>query len=228
MIVSHKYRFIFIKTRKTAGTSIEIALSSICGDKDIITAISPEDEIVRKELGYCSAQNFIIPFKNYSTMDFVSLIKNRRRLKFYNHMSASEMKKYLGEDIWNSYYKFTFDRNPFDKIVSLYFWRSRNKEYGNMNNFLKTTGLLNFKSYDLYSINKLVAVDKVYKYEELNEALIDISMKIGLSNKLKLPEYRSKSSTRKNKSYKDILDKDAIKIIKIAFAREIELLNYNY
>ncbi|MEL6382956.1 MAG: chondroitin 4-O-sulfotransferase, partial [Cyanobacteria bacterium J06626_18] len=31
MIISHEYKFIFLKTRKTAGTSIEIALSKFCG-----------------------------------------------------------------------------------------------------------------------------------------------------------------------------------------------------
>lgn len=33
MIVSHRYRYIFIKTKKTAGTSIEIALSRHCGPR---------------------------------------------------------------------------------------------------------------------------------------------------------------------------------------------------
>ena len=43
MIASHQHRFIFLKTRKTAGTSVEIALSKVCGPDDIITEISPED-----------------------------------------------------------------------------------------------------------------------------------------------------------------------------------------
>ena len=41
VIVSHKHKFIFIKTRKTAGTSIELFLSRFCGEKDIITPIYP-------------------------------------------------------------------------------------------------------------------------------------------------------------------------------------------
>ena len=40
VLISHKYRFIFIKTRKTAGTSVEIALSRFAGERDVITSIT--------------------------------------------------------------------------------------------------------------------------------------------------------------------------------------------
>ena len=59
MIISHDYKFIFLKNRKTAGTSIEIALSKFCGPNDVITPISPEDEATRKELGYRGPQNYL-------------------------------------------------------------------------------------------------------------------------------------------------------------------------
>ena len=56
MIVSHKHKFIFIKTNKTAGTSVEIALSNSAVDEDIITRISPDRRIHSKIAGLSRAR----------------------------------------------------------------------------------------------------------------------------------------------------------------------------
>ncbi len=58
MIVSHARKFIFVKTRKTSGTSMEISLSTVCGPDDIITPISWEDELVRLDMGGRLPQNY--------------------------------------------------------------------------------------------------------------------------------------------------------------------------
>ena len=47
MIVSHEHKFIFLKTKKTAGTSIELALSQLCGPDDVITPLTEIDEALR-------------------------------------------------------------------------------------------------------------------------------------------------------------------------------------
>ena len=112
--------------------------------------------------------------------------------------------------------------------MSSYYWRNKNNKFDDFDSFISTLGFNNIQSYSQYSINNIVAVDKIYKYEELNEAMLDISRKIGLNTTLELPIYQAKSDTRKIKNYKDFLDEKSIKQIKIVCAREIELLNYAY
>lgn len=228
MIINHEHKFIFIKTKKTAGTSIEIALSKICKEGDIITPIIPEDEIARKKIADISAQNYTIPFSNYRKIDLLKSIYKGERLKFYHHMPAEEIKKYIPQEIWNSYYKFTIDRNPFDKIVSLYYWRGGDKKFNSIYDFLINDGLKGFSSYDIYAINGVVAVDKVYKFEDLVFFTEHLSQKLNLSTKIEMPSYRAKSKSRKKVNYRDILDEKSIDLLKTIFAREIQLLGYEF
>jgi hypothetical protein len=80
MILSFDKKFLFIKNTKVAGTSIEIALSkALSSEKDIITPISLEDEMIRLKEGGLSSQNWA-----YTTNNKISQLKNYGRLiKFY-------------------------------------------------------------------------------------------------------------------------------------------------
>lgn len=51
MIVSLRHGFWFVRPRKVAGTSVEMALSTLCDDADIASPMLPVDERVRQELG---------------------------------------------------------------------------------------------------------------------------------------------------------------------------------
>ena len=115
MIINHKYKFIFFKTRKTAGTSIEIALSQFCSKGDIITRITNEDELKRRKLGFPGPQNYVTSLMHYKKADWINLIKKAQLKSFHNHSTAAFIKNSIPEEIWKSYYKFTFERNPFDK-----------------------------------------------------------------------------------------------------------------
>lgn len=57
MILSREIGIVFIKGRKVAGTSVEMALAQLCGENDIVTGITPRDERQRMLLGG-QARNF--------------------------------------------------------------------------------------------------------------------------------------------------------------------------
>ncbi len=230
MILSHKYRFIFIKTNKTAGTSIEIALSKFCGPGDIITPISPEDEKLRGNLGYRSPQNFQYSIWDYSIRDLVTaVLRCKRKAKFYNHISVKEVATQIGKRVWNSYYKFCFERNPWDRVVSLYYWKCKSEPRPTISDFVESSAplILKKRGYELYTINGDIAVDKVCRYESLSEELEQIRERLGLPGELELP--KAKSSFRKDKrSYRDILgEKEKAKIAEL-FRDEIKLFGYNF
>ena len=79
MILSHKYKFIFLKTNKTAGTSIELALSKFCEAEDIITPVTPQDEELRRSLGHPGPQNHCPSFSDYSRRDWLVTLRRLKR-----------------------------------------------------------------------------------------------------------------------------------------------------
>lgn len=225
MIVSHKHKFIFIKTTKTAGTSMEIALSKFCGPDDIITKISPEDEVVRQELGFRGAQNYVIPFSRYAGRDYVELVRRGKRLIFHNHSSANYITRYLDASIWNSYYKFCFERNPWDKVISLYFWQHKAEPRPTIEQFVESLGSKSFGSADIYMMGDKIAVDKMFQYEQLDQALEAIRDHIGLDETPVMPRTKVKYRVDK-RHYRDVLTARQRDMIAKACSREVASFNY--
>lgn len=104
MIISHKHKFIFTKPRKVAGTSVEVALSKFCGPDDIITENVSSTDIDED-----------------SYLDYA-----RNHDGYFNHMRAGRIKQKIGKKIWDDYIVFTIVRNPWDMVVSRYFWNKKN------------------------------------------------------------------------------------------------------
>ena len=102
MIVSHQHRFVFIKTRKTAGTSIEIALAEHCGPADIITPIDEVDEQIRRELGHRGPQNFEVRQPASGLGGLISRLFGRNVVRHYNHTLASLIRARIGPQSYDS------------------------------------------------------------------------------------------------------------------------------
>jgi len=237
IIISHKYKFIFIKTGKTAGTSIEVYLSRYCGKDDIVTPIFPKVE-GHEPRNYESLFNPFIEMLMFIEKGKIRKIRTTilqllKRQKFKNHLSAKRIKSRIPTDIWNNYYKFCFERNPWDKTLSQYFMlrhRSNNKltfeEYMNQEKLFPH----NFHIYsDIEQEN--VIVDYIGKYENLNSELSNIFSKLGIPFEGSL-KVKAKGNYRKDRRpyqefYKEKYEK-YIKKVEKSFEKEIRLLNYNF
>lgn len=231
MIISHKYgEFNFLKVSKTAGTSIEIALSKFCGDKDIITPVSPKDEETRRRLHGRGPQNYLAPLWDYRPRDIAALLsRGKRRRRFYNHIPATKVKRFVSRQVWSSYYKFCFERNPWDRVISMYYWIHKSEPRPSISEFIRSGVLLRLKKrgFDLYTIDGQVAVDKICRFENLADELEDIRIRLGIPERLEIP--RTKSQFRKDKRrYCDLFSEDDRTAIADVFRDEIGHLGYEF
>lgn len=229
MIICHNYEFIFIKCRKTGSTSLEIALSEFCGQNDVITPISPIDEETRIELGFPSARNFFVPIRYYKPKDWARLAIKRRKKKYYNHMPAAELKSYVSSEIWKKYFKFCVERNPYDKLISHYYWSGGDTKYGTIENYLARKGYQELMGKKMYTIGNDKIVDYVVRYESLAQELSIISSVLKLPSPLKLTNIHAKSSFRKDeRPYQEILSEHSRKQIESIFSWEIQHVGYKF
>jgi len=226
MIISHKYKFIFIKTRKTAGTSIEIALSKFCDTGDIITPITKEDEDIRRNFGYKGPQNYHVPLKFYSKLDLYQLLIKKKRKRFFNHASASYIQENIDDDIWKNYFKFCFERNPFDRAISHYYWRTKQPR-PEMEKYIHSVPIALLSNWNLYTINDHIAVDFVGHYEYISDDLEIIRKRIGLSESVILPKV--KGGYRLNREhYSKVINPHIRSRIELVCAKEIKAFDYRW
>lgn len=228
MIVCHRHRFIFIKTRKTAGTSIEIALSRYCGPEDVITPISPEDEALRISLGYRCAQNFAYPLSRYSRIDLLKLALRAKKIHAYNHMSAEQVRELVGEETWQAYFKFTVERNPWDKVVSRYYWQYQDPRCRPpLSEFVLKGRIHKVASFDQYAIDGRIAVDHVIRYEDLRQEMKALTQRLDLPSAPELP-FAKAQTRRDRRPYQELYGDDERHMVAIMFAREIAAFGYAF
>jgi len=128
MILSHKHKFIYVKGRKVASTSIEIVLSLVAGPSDIVTPISPADELHRLSLGG-QCQNFadnpelerhfldLVRQKKFGEAHATGVLRESDA-HFYNHIPLSAIEARVSAPL-NQYSIVVSERNPYGKIISL-------------------------------------------------------------------------------------------------------------
>ena len=201
MIISHKHQFIFVKTKKTAGSTLEKLLYPHLGEFDIITGSERDGT----------------PRKNTSSNN--------------GHMSWRQIEAAYPRE-WREYYKFTIERNPWDKVVSSYFWHKIIKEerFGTMpfEEYVMTCDLLPVDWLN-YARGNDIKVDNVWFYENMSDMYDELNdiFNFGITEE----DYTStkcKSGIRQIDSYKELHTTKTIDRVRELFASEIKHLGYKY
>lgn len=215
MIVSHAHRFVFLKTRKTAGTSVEIALSTVCGPDDVITPVTEADERLRAELGGRPPQHHESP---------------PLPRKAFNHMPASMVRQLVGRETWDAYYSFSIERNPWDAVVSLFHWRHRDDPSPPaFADFVRepVVAELATKNFRGYRINGELAVDRVLRYESLASELGEVWGHLGLPGEPRLPRAKGGSRPR-GPAYATYYDDESRALVAELFAPAIADFGFEF
>ncbi len=231
MIVSHRHRFVFLKTKKSAGTSVELALSAICGPEDIISPVSAEDEAMRLGRG---VQNIEIPVDRRPVLwrlhRALGARPSQAGMSFYNHMTATEARAALGAETFDAYRKVTIVRNPWDREVSLYFWHHRGKDSKPaFDRFVRMPRWRpDRKNFDLYSIGGRPVADDYLRYETLADDFAGFVRSLGVADVPGLPRAKGVERPRAKRDFREFYTPATRDIVGRRYAREIELFGYTF
>lgn len=227
MIVSYKWRFIYIRTHKTASKNMETALAMHCGDEDIVTPRGP----VTPDNPARNYQGLFNPFVDIlleSVRPKTVFRRLFRGMRFYNHMTAGQIRRRIGDNTWNEFFKFCFERNPWDKAVSHYWYRKKNPRKPPIGSFEEYVESRRCPvDYPLYTRNGELAVDFVGRYENLESDFHAILDRIGLPLE-SLPTRANTQFRISPKSYQDYYDDRTRQLVADLYAKEIELFDYRF
>lgn len=217
MLVSHREQFIFTKTLKTAGTSIESYFEKYCMPNGEWFETHDREEYV-SDAG-------IIGYRG----------DNPKGRVWFNHMSAKEIYEIVGHDIWSRYYKFTIVRNPFDKLISGFYFRMHRSV---INNYDGESDVEHFRRWikageaiidrDKYLINGEECVDYFIRYENLHEGIAHVCRRLSVPFlPSSIPTF--KKGIRSNKySINDYYDNETIQVVQEKYAWEIQRFGYHF
>ena len=230
MIVSFKYKFIFIKNYKVAGSSIENYLYPLLDDNDIVAPT--RDFIGKNYIGDYDTESLI---KNFDKDLQKKYINNR--IAFFAHMPAWLVKERIGEVDFKNFYKFCFVRNPWDLVVSHFNWlNSPDNNLGiktSFENIINDIKNVYSKNHQVFNYNRIcnldntdLLVDRTCKFENLNMELQKVFNYLNIPFDGKLKIFKKVSKDRKD--YKHYFDENQRTIIEKNFINEIKLMNYKF
>lgn len=222
MLISHEHRFIFFACGKTGTTSIEAALAKY-----------DEGDSLRRELAdeLRSSGKLLKP--------------NAKLSRGIKHIRPCLLRRMFPGDLWSEYYKFAFVRNPWDWMVSQYFY---NFKAG----FLKRMGAVKLTPRDLERVRDKLkglttieheswvydggfqhsyvmdadgapSVDYVGRFERLNDDFRIICGNIGIE-----PAELPALNTSRHGGYRKHYNAASRDMVYRAYWKDIEVLGYEF
>lgn len=207
MIISHQHRFIFAAIPKTGTHSVRQALRQHMSADDL------------EQVGLFVNKRF--PFEELAKIQ-------------HGHISLQQIRPFVGEDAFASYFKFAFVRNPFDRFVSYCAFMTRDNDSFSrdpravMRHVLfKVRPLQHVLFWPQHSFlvgpDGRLLVDQVGRVENMQQSYDTICARIGIPS---TPLEQVNSSRRG--AYRDYYDQQLIDGVAQLYRRDLELFNYQF
>lgn len=215
MPIYHNHKAIHVHIPKSAGTTIMVPMM---GDRE---------DIVRKGIA------------NYEYL-FGNEIYKGGMGRPLQHMTIKEIMTRVDDDIFNSYFKFSVVRNPWDRMVSEFFWQKQHslanpvtlddflesflterskEEYNTMD----SDDSHRIPAYNFLHVDGNLSVDKVFRYENIERDIKEISDMFGIEMK-----ERWNSSPRGKMSYRFFYNDFTRDLVEWHFEKDIETWDYEF
>jgi hypothetical protein len=230
MPVSHEDRFIFIHIPKTAGSSVVEALLTHRPNLDFMARNSwprllahPRGVEMFRILRSFYALNSIVRFPE-------------------QHFPARIVREMVSPEVWSSYFKFTFVRNPWEQVVSAYHFLKETfrdnpqvaadeSDVAFLMPLVDFTTFVRVRRYFSNEYNMLahvtdeagnLLVDFVGRVERIDEDFPEICRRIGID--VKLPH----ANRSRHQQYREYYTAETRDIVARDFARDIETFGYSF
>jgi hypothetical protein len=206
MIVSALHKFIFVAIPKTGTHSVRRALREHLGSQDM------------EQVGLFVQKKFPIP--------------ELAQLQ-HGHLSLQQVRPYLRPQEWDSFIKFAFVRNPFDRFVSYCAFMTRAEGHFErdpkrvMRHFIANPPWQHILFQPQHSFvtgadDELLA-DHVGRMEEMQASYDEIAKRIGIPT---AQLERVNSSNRRD--YRDYYNQELIDGVAALYSRDLELFGYKF
>ena len=241
--------------RKAAGSSVAACLAPHLGSDDIHLGTWPEAfdqgvlpnqrawrDLLHPAAGASFAARLLRrPSRLANRAARIAALNGAQRIKYRSRLGHSpehahaDRVRAVFPEAWHDYFKFCFVRNPFDRAVSDYLWRTR--KTGNKaltfaafldrlerRDFSSRAIPRHFDNWPIYTLDDRIAVDFVGRFEHLEEDLDRVFTRLGLDRP---PLTRSKSMQRHG-SYRDWYSEKERGQVERLFANEIRQFKYSF
>lgn len=206
MIISGLHKFIFVAIPKTGTHSVRRALREHMGPQDV------------EQVGLFVQRQFPIP-------DLAKI--------GHGHITLQQVRPHLKPEAWESYFKFAFVRNPFDRFVSYCSFMMREGDAFQrdpkavMRHFLANPPhdhiLFHSQQSFVTDASGELLTDYVGRVEEMQKSYDEVSARIGIPT-----AQLDKVNASERGDYREYYDDGLIEGVAKLYARDLELFGYEF